>query len=119
MATKSAKTLDEAAAVLEKIAAMPAPYNAMGKAIHNIILASSPALKPKVWYGMPGYAGAGPVLCFFRVDGELMTFGLTEKARHAVEDGAGDRLMASAWFFRELDDATGKRIGEIVRRAVG
>jgi hypothetical protein len=57
------------------------------------------------------------VLCFFRLDGELMTFGLTEKAHHAVPAGAGDQLMASAWFFRSLDAATEARIAALVRAA--
>lgn len=107
---------DEEKAVLEKIAAFPEPYRAMGERIHALILRSAPDLKPKVWYGMPGYAKNGPVLCFVRVDDPYMTFGLTDKATHVVEAGAPDQLMASAWFLTALDDATEARIAEIVRR---
>lgn len=106
------------AAVLEKIAAWPAPYRAMGERIHEIILDSVPELRPKLWFGMPGYAKGGPVLCFFRVD-EYMSFGLTEKANSSVEDGTTDQLMNSAWFLTKLDKATEERIAAIVRKAAG
>lgn len=114
---KKKTTADDEAAVKEKIAAMPDPYRALGERLHEIILRSAPTLRPKVWYGMPGYAKGGPVLCFFRVD-EYMTFGLTEKANFSLEAGATDKLMPSSWFFTELDDATEERIAAIVRKAV-
>jgi hypothetical protein len=119
-ANRARKQTNGDAEVLTKIAAMRAPYAATGKRLHALILKSAPELKPRVWYGMPGYAkGSGPVLCFFRVDEKYMTFGLTEKANHSRDDGAKDQLMASAWFFNDLDEATEKRIAGIVQRAVG
>jgi hypothetical protein len=118
-AKQARKHTDGGEEVLEKIAAMRAPYAATGKRLHALILESAPELKPRVWYGMPGYAkGAGPVLCFFRVDEKYMTFGLTEKAKHVRDEGAKDQLMASAWFFNDLNEATEKRIAAIVQRAV-
>lgn len=114
---KAAKKAEGEAAVLEKIAAMPAPFRAMGERLHALILRSAPALQPRVWYGMPGYAKDGPVLCFFRVDDKYMTFGLTEKANHTREEGATDQLMGSAWFFTALDDATEAKLSAIVRKA--
>lgn len=116
---KSAKKADGEAEVLAKIAAMPEPYRAMGERLHALILRSAPELQPRVWYGMPGYAkGSGPVLCFFRAD-RYMTFGLNDTANFSVEEGAPDKLMGSAWFFTELDDATEARLAAIVRKAVG
>ena len=117
-AKKKTTKADEEAAVKEKIAAMREPFNQIGERLHEIILGSNPALQPKVWYGMPGYAKDGPVLCFFRVD-DYMTFGLTEKANFSLEEGATDQLMPSSWFFTELDDATEQRIAAIVRKATG
>lgn len=114
---KPVKKPEGEAGLLAIVAAMPEPYRTMAGRLHAAILAANPALKPKVWYGMPGYATSGPVLCFFRLDGELMTFGLTEKAHHAVPAGAGDQLMASAWFFRSLDAATEARIAALVLAA--
>ncbi len=102
--------------MLAKIAAMPAPYRAMGERLHALILQSAPALRPTVWYGMPGYAKEGPCLCFFRVD-KFMTFGLTEKAHFTRAPNALDQLMECAWFFTELDAATEAKLAAIVRQA--
>lgn len=115
---KTKKAADDEAAVLERIATWPASYRAIGQRIHEIILASVPELRPKLWYGMPGYAKGGPVLCFFRAD-EYISFGLTEKANISVEDGAADQLIASAWFLTTLDEASEERIATIVRKAAG
>ena len=117
MATKKAKKdADNLAAVLEKIPRMFGPDTAIGERLHVIITAANPDLKPKLWYGMPGYAKSGPVLVFFRMD-DYVTFGLTEKANLTVEEGAPDQLMASAWFITALDDSTEARIADIVRAA--
>lgn len=59
----------EESAVLAKIAAIPEPYRTMGGQLHSIIKSSAPLLTPKVWYGMPGYAKDGDVVCFFRGGG--------------------------------------------------
>jgi hypothetical protein len=109
------KAADEAAA-LEKIAAMPSPYREMGERIHALILRSAPALQPTTWYGMPAYAKDGRVVCFFRAD-TYMTFGLTEKANLALDDGAPSQLRGSSWFFTALDDATEAELAAIVRKA--
>ncbi|MCE2483780.1 MAG: DUF1801 domain-containing protein [Alphaproteobacteria bacterium] len=118
MARRAKKKADGEAEVLEKIAAMPEPFRGLGERLHALIRQSVPELKPRVWYGMPGYALDGPVLCFFRADEDYMTFGLTEKVNLTVEEGASHRLMGCAWFFTGLDDATEARLSEIVRKAV-
>ena len=84
---KAKKDADNLAAVLEKIAAWREPYNAIGERLHEVVTKANPDLKPRTWYGMPGYAKDGPVLCFFRVD-DYMTFGLTEKANFKLEEDA-------------------------------
>jgi len=108
------KTAGEAA-VLAKIAEMEAPYRAIAKRLHQIITENAPELTPRLWYGMPGYGN--PCVCFFRVDGDYVTFGLTEKANLTREEGASHQLMPSAWFFTELDDATEAKLSAIVRQA--
>lgn len=110
---------DGEAAVLEKIAAMPEPYRAMGERLHALILQAAPDLQPRTWYGMPGYAKSksSPVLLFFRAD-KYMTFGLTEHAHFSLDEDAPHKLMQYAWFFTALDEATENRIMEIVRGAV-
>jgi hypothetical protein len=115
-ATKqAAKKADGEAAVLAKIAEMPAPYRAMGERLHEIIMTSVPGLTPRTWYGMPAYAKEGKVLCFFRAD-KYMTFGLTEDANFTLEEGATHQLMEYAWFFTALDDATEAKLSAIVRK---
>jgi hypothetical protein len=111
-----AKKADGEAAVLAKIAAMRAPFRAMGERLHALILRNAPALRPTVWYGMTGYAKVGPVVCFFRAD-KYLTFGLTDKANFTREEGAPHQLMECAWFFSALDDATEAKLSAIVRKA--
>ncbi len=107
---------DSEAALLAKIAAMPAPYSAMGERVHALILRSTPALQPTVWYGMPGYAKDGKSVCFFRADKKYMTFGFTQEANLTCEEGAQHQLIESAWYFTALDDATEAKLSEILRK---
>lgn len=114
------KPSDETA-VRDKIANLPA-FRDVAMRLHDVILAAAPELKPRLWYGMPGYAMSpkSPVLCFFRVDDDrYVTFGLSEHARHEPDADTGHRLMGSAWFLNELDEPTRARVTDIVRRAVG
>jgi len=119
MATKKAdKDADNLAAVLEKIPQMFGEYAEIGLRMHNIIMEAAPKLKPRLWYGMPGYARgrSTPVLVFIRKD-DYLTFGLTEKANLPIDEDAPHKLIANAWFLTELDAATEARIAEIVRVA--
>ena len=102
--------------MLAKIAAMPARYRAIGERVHALVLRSAPALQPTLFYGMPGYAKDGPIICFFRAD-KFMTFGLTDKANFAREEGAPHQLLECAWLFAVLDDATEAKLSAIVRQA--
>ncbi len=122
MSSKSAKKdADNLAAVLEKIPQMFGDDAAVGQRLHDIIMETAPELKPRLWYGMPGYARgrSKPVLVFIRKD-DYVTFGLTEKANLPVDEDAPDKLIPNAWFLKtELDEATAARIAEIARAAVG
>ena len=107
---------DGESAVLAKIAAMPAPYRVMGERLHAIIKASAPVLSPKVWYGMPGYAKDGKVVCFFR-GGEIskeryMTFGFNQEAK--LDEGT---LWPIAFALTELTTAEEARIVALVKKA--
>jgi hypothetical protein len=119
-ATKTGNQADKKAgveaAVFAKIGAMPASYRAMGERLHTLILRSAPALQPTLWYGMPAYAKDGKVICFFRAD-KYMTFGLSDRANHDIEEGAQHQLRESAWFFSAMDDATEAKLSAIVRKA--
>lgn len=119
-AKRDTKDADNLQAVLDKIPQMFGEEAAAGMRLHEVILEAAPELKPRLWYGMPGYARgrSTPVLVFIRKD-EFLTFGITEKANVQLDEGATDQLMPSSWFMRELDEATEDRLREIVRRAVG
>ena len=115
----TAKKQDDLTAVMEKIAVFKDNYKPLAERMHQIIMQAAPGLVPREWYGMPGYAKSKstPVLLFFRAD-DYMTFGLTEKAHHAPDPNLPHKLMPSAWFFTELDDATEEKIAHIVKTAV-
>ena len=115
-ATKKATKAGGEAAVLASIAAMPAPFRAMGERLHALILRSVPALQPATWYGMPGYAKDGKTFCFFRADKKYMTFGFTQDANLTCEEGAPHHLIECAWYFTALDDATEAKLSVIVRK---
>ena len=119
MSAKANKDADNLNAVLEKIPQMFGEETATGQRLHDIIMATAPALKPRLWYGMPGYAHgrSKPVLVFIRRD-DYVAFGLTEKANLLLDADAPDQLIPNAWFLKTaLDAATEARIAEIVRGA--
>ena len=113
---KAAKKADDEAAVIAVIAAMPAPYSAMGERLHAIIKASAPALSPKLWYGMPAYAKDGKVVCFFRGGDKFkeryMTLGFNDAAN--LDEG---HLWPIAYALTELTPAEEARIGALVKKA--
>ena len=118
--TQAQKDADNLAAVLDKIPQIFGADADAGWRMHEIIISAAPELKPRLWYGMPGYAKAAakPVLVFIRKD-DYLTFGLTEKANLLMDEDSPDQLCPNAWFLTGLDGATEARIAEIVRGAVG
>jgi hypothetical protein len=102
-------------AVLARIAAMPAPYRAIGRRLHALVMATAPGLTPKVWYGMPAYASDGRCVCFFRgAKGErYVTFGFTEAA--GLDEGT---LWPTAFAIRALTAGDEARIAALARKAV-
>jgi hypothetical protein len=117
---ESSKTMDKAegeSVVLANIAAMPEPYRAMGERLHAIIIASEPALSPKLWYGMPAYAKDGKVVCFFRSGQKFkeryMTLGFNDVAN--LDEG---NMWPIAFALTDLTAAEEARIGALVKKAV-
>lgn len=117
--TKTDKSAQDLREVVDKIAGWPEPYRTIGSRLHETILNAGPKLKPRLWYGMPGYATgrSTPVLVFFRLDDGVMSLGLSEKAH--VEREPDTTLRPSAWFLDEIDDATLEKVAGLVRTAVG
>jgi len=113
-----AKKADGESAVLAKIAAMPAPDRALGERLHAIIKTNAPALAPKLWYGMPGYAKEGKIVCFFqsaqRFKTRYATLGFMHEAN--LDDGA---MWPTAFALKELTAAEEARIAALVKKAVG
>lgn len=109
---------DGEAEVLEKIAEMESPLRSMGERLHAIVMDSAPELTPKTWYGMPAYAKDGTVVCFFNVEQDYMSFGLSPDANLTREDDVPHQLIESSWYFTEFDDATEEELSNIVRQAV-
>ncbi len=117
MTTKDERNLEQ---VLTTIDGMDESVRAVMRRLHEVILAAAPGLKPRIWYGMPGYArsASSPVLVFFRKD-ERMTLGVSDKVTFRPAGGQEGRLMPAAWYFDDLDEATELRVTAIVRAAVG
>jgi uncharacterized protein YdhG (YjbR/CyaY superfamily) len=103
--------------VLARIAEMPEPDRAMAERIHAIVKASAPDLSPKTWYGMPGYAKGGKVLCFFtpasKFKERYSTFGFNAEAN--LDEGT---MWPTAFALTELTAADEARIGALVKKAV-
>jgi uncharacterized protein YdhG (YjbR/CyaY superfamily) len=108
---------DEESAVLEKIAAMPAPDRTMGERLHAIIKASAPGLSPKLWYGMPAYARDGNVVCFFqgaqKFKTRYSTLGFSDKA--TLDEG---NMWPTTFALKVLTAAEETRIAALVKKAV-
>ncbi len=116
MSSKDEKNLTQ---VTDKIAEMDQPQRSIMQRVHEIIVTAAPDLKPRIWYGMPGYAlsASSPVLVFFRND-ERMSLGVSEKVTFRPAGGRDGMLMPAAWYVEELDEVTEERVTEIVRAAV-
>ena len=108
---------DGESAVLAKIAEMPGPDRALGERLHAIIKASSPALSPRLWYGMPAYAKDGKVVCFFQSAQKFKTRYATLGFMHEanLDEGA---MWPTAFALKELTAAEEARIGALVKKAV-
>lgn len=113
------KAAAEAAAVQAKIAEMASPDRELAERVHVIVLAAAPELAPKLYYGQPGYARAGKVVCFFRSGlgdkDRYSTFGFSSAANL---DAAGG-MWSTAFALTEIDAAAEAEIARLVKKAVG
>jgi uncharacterized protein YdhG (YjbR/CyaY superfamily) len=105
-------------AVLTKIAEMREPDRTMAKRLHTIIKESSPALTPRLWYGMPAYAKDDKVVCFFQTAAKFKTryatFGFSDKAN--LDEG---NMWPNAYALKGLTPAEEARIVTLVKKALG
>jgi uncharacterized protein YdhG (YjbR/CyaY superfamily) len=116
-AARRGKEADEESALLAKIAEMPESDRVMAERLHAVIKDSAPALSPKLWYGMPGYAKDGKVVCFFQAaqkfNSRYATFGFNDTAN--LDEGA---MWPTAFALTELTTADEARISALVKKAV-
>lgn len=105
------------AAVLEKIAEISDPGDrAIAERIHAIVKAEAPALEPKTWYGMPAYAKAGKIVCFFqpaeKFKARYSTLGFNDPAN--LDDGA---MWPTSWAVTKLTPAVEKQLTALIKKA--
>jgi uncharacterized protein YdhG (YjbR/CyaY superfamily) len=104
--------------VRAKIAEMPTADRVMAERIHELVTTTAPSLAPKTYYGMPGYARDGRVICFFKPASKFKvryaTFEFQPDAR--IDDG---EMWPVAFAVIELTPRAEARIAELVRKAVG
>jgi hypothetical protein len=104
-------------AVLAKLAELPEPDRVLGERLHALIMASAPALTPRLWYGMPAYARDGRVVCFFQAAHKFKeryaTLGFSDQAN--LDHGT---MWPTAFALTELTAADEARIGALVKQAV-
>ena len=115
-ARKGAKA-DPEKDLLEKIAEMTDDDRAIAERLHALVAEHAPALTPKTWYGMPGYALDGKVLVFFQAAAKF-------KVRYATigfNDNAtldGGTMWPTAFAVTKLGPDEEAFIGELLRKAV-
>ena len=109
---------DAAAAQLAKIAELSDTDRATAERIQEIVFTAAPELKPKLYYGMPGYAKDGKIVCFFQPADKFKTrystFGFNDTA--ALDDGT---LWPTSYALTSLDAAAEAKIAELVKKAAG
>jgi hypothetical protein len=105
--------------ILTKIEKFSDTYRDVAKQLHQLIMKTAPQLKPRLWYGMPGYAvsSSGPVVLFFRED-KYISFGLTESANLAAFGNTEESIVEVAWYFKKLNSEVQSKVVEIVGKVV-
>lgn len=114
---RRASKADGESDVLAKIAEMPEPDRTIARRLHAVIKASAPMLSPRLWYGMPGYARDGKVVCFFQSAQKFKTryssFGFLDAAN--LDEGA---MWPTGFALKELTSTEEAKIAALVKKAV-
>ena len=101
----------------EAIEALTGDERKLADRISAMVEKSAPALHPKTYYGMPGWANDDDkMVCFFQAASKFgtryATFGFNESA--TLDDGA---MWPVAFALKALTAAEEKRIGALVKQA--
>ena len=103
--------------LLAKIAEMKEPDRGMAKAIHQIVKANAPELKPQTWYGMPAYAKEGKVVCFFQAASKFKARYATLGFNDSAKLDAGD-MWPTAFALKKMSTTEEAKIKALVKKAV-
>ena len=114
-----ASKADGESALLAKISEMKGSDRAIAKRVHAIVKSAAPELSSKTWYGMPAYANKdGKVVCYLQSAGKFKsryaTFGFSDEAN--LDKGA---MWPTSFALKDLTPADEKKIGALVKKAVG
>jgi uncharacterized protein YdhG (YjbR/CyaY superfamily) len=103
--------------VLAKIAEMSDGDRAMALRLHEIVMATAPELSPRTWYGMPAYAKAGKVVCFFQAaqkfKSRYATLGFSDASN--LDEGA---MWPIAFALEALTPTEESKIVDLLRKAL-
>ncbi len=115
--TPATDNAESESAVLAAIAALSESDRMLAEKVHAIVKANAPSLTPKLWYGMPGYAKDGKVVCFLQCAEKFKTryatFGFQQEAN--LDDG---EIWPTAFAIKEWGDSVETKIAELVKKAV-
>lgn len=106
-------------AVVDKIASLAEPDKTNAERIHAIALRVAPSLRPRLFYGSPGYADAdGKVLFFYqeRAKFKVRYGNLAFFEAAQLDDGS---MWTTAFAITELSSADEEKVAELVRKAAG
>lgn len=108
----------DAADVAAKISQMPEEDRRLAERVQAVVMRAAPQLSPKLYYGQPGFALDGKVVCFFRsgqMDKErYSTFGFSSRA--GLDESSG--VWSTSFALSDPSDEALERLGEVVSRAV-
>jgi uncharacterized protein YdhG (YjbR/CyaY superfamily) len=109
---------DPAEAQAAKIAAMADGDREIAERLNKLILEAVPELTPKLWYGMPGWAKDGKLICYFQDAAKFKyryaTLGFSDKAQ--IDEGD---MWPTSYALTKLTPALEKQILALVKKAVG
>ena len=111
--------VNDAKAVLAKIAELSKADRAMGERIHAVVTTAAPGLSPKLWYGMPAYAKNGKLICHFQPAQKFKTRYATLGFSDTAKLDEGTFWPVAYALPPELTKADESRIAALVKKAAG
>jgi uncharacterized protein YdhG (YjbR/CyaY superfamily) len=103
--------------VLAKIAQMPDADQKMAERVHAIVADVAPELAPKLYYGQPGYARGGKVVCFFRSGQMDTTRYSTFEFSVQAELDSPDGFWPTSYALQDPSEQAWENLGELIKRA--